>query len=112
MTYHTLPIASVNPMSRRFVAYLSILAAITASVAAGEFPNSGPTVPGLSARLRGNVAAAPENAPQTVKRAIWAANQLHRKPYRFGGGHKSFLDSAYDCSGTISYALGGAGVIN
>jgi hypothetical protein len=46
-----------------------------------------------------------------VKRAIWAANQLRSKPYRFGGGHASFLDNGYDCSGTISYMLGGAGLI-
>jgi hypothetical protein len=46
-----------------------------------------------------------------VKRAIWAANQLRAKPYRYGGGHRSFNDNAYDCSGTISYALGGAGLL-
>jgi hypothetical protein len=46
-----------------------------------------------------------------VKRAIWAANQLRSKPYRYGGGHRSFDDSGYDCSGTISYALGAAGVV-
>ncbi|PYJ95234.1 MAG: hypothetical protein DME62_01380 [Verrucomicrobia bacterium] len=44
-----------------------------------------------------------------MKRAIWAANQLRCKPYRYGGGHKSFDDRGYDCSGTISYALGAAG---
>lgn len=77
----------------------------------GSFPASGPTVPGSSARLLYGLAAAPENAPAAVKRAIWAANQLRTKPYRFGGGHKSFTDSAYDCSGTISYMLGGAGLI-
>ena len=63
------------------------------------------------ARLRGNQAAAPEAAPLTVKRAIWAANQLRSKPYRFGGGHRCFSDDAYDCSGTVSYMLGGAGLI-
>jgi hypothetical protein len=47
-----------------------------------------------------------------VKRAIWAANQLHHKPYRYGGGHKSFDDRGYDCSGTISYVLGAAGLIS
>ncbi len=76
------------------------------------FPSSGPTVPGNSACLRlGGQAAAPANAPLAVKRAIWAANQLRTKPYRWGGGHKSFADTAYDCSGTVSYALGAAGLI-
>jgi hypothetical protein len=76
-----------------------------------SFPNAGPTVPGSTARLRYGQASAPENAPLSVKRAIWAANQLRSKPYRFGGGHKSFSDNAYDCSGTISFMLGGAGLI-
>jgi hypothetical protein len=29
-----------------------------------------------------------------------------------GGGHTAFRDSGYDCSGTVSYALGGAGLIS
>lgn len=64
-----------------------------------------------TARLRFGKAAAPKNAPLAVKRAIWAANQLPRKPSRYGGGHKSFDDRSYDCSGTISYVLGAAGLI-
>jgi hypothetical protein len=98
-------------MSRKFVVAACTFATLTATAAALPFPDSGPTVPGNAARLLGKLAAAPQAAPLVVKRAIWAANQLHSKPYRYGGGHKSFLDSAYDCSGTISYALGGAGVI-
>lgn len=91
---------------------LAVLAALVPSAIANTFPASGPTVPGTTARLRfGGQAAAPENAPPAVKRAIWAANQLHSKPYRFGGGHASFIDSGYDCSGTVSYALGAAGLI-
>lgn len=72
---------------------------------------SGPTVPGSRAKLRFGQAAAPASAPLAVKRAIWAANQLFRKPYVFGGGHKSFVDRGYDCSGTVSFALGGAGLL-
>src|ERR1700720_2461478 len=90
---------------------ISFLALLTASALAAEFPVSGPTIPGEKACLRGNLACAPENAPVAVKRAIWAANQLRSKPYRYGGGHKSFKDCGYDCSGTVSYALGGAGLI-
>jgi hypothetical protein len=84
---------------------------IVSPVSAGAFPSSGPTVPGSTARLRYGQAAAPERAPLPVKRAIWAANELRSKPYRFGGGHRSFKDNGYDCSGTISYALGGAGLL-
>jgi hypothetical protein len=79
---------------------------------AASFPSTGPTTPGNEARLRGGLALAPVNAPVSVKRAIWAANQLRTKPYRYGGGHRSFNDSGYDCSGTISYALAGAGLVS
>jgi hypothetical protein len=87
------------------------LAVLVSSAHAGSFPSSGPTVAGPVACLRNGQAAAPANAPLAVKRAIWAANQLHTKSYRFGGGHRSFLDTAYDCSGTVSYALGAAGIL-
>jgi len=89
----------------------SIFGALVSSASAQSFPVSGPTVPGSIARLRLGKAAAPAKAPLAVKRAIWAANQLSTKPYRFGGGHRSFHDRGYDCSGTVSYALGGAGLI-
>src|SRR5437762_8677360 len=92
-----------------FSATVFVLA--TAPAFANSFPLSGPTVPGTKARLRGKLACAPANAPIAVKRAIWAANELRAKPYRFGGGHRSFLDRAYDCSGTVSFALGGAGLL-
>jgi hypothetical protein len=70
-----------------------------------------PLVAGKRAVLRGGVAYAPERAPENVKSAIWAANALRRKPYVWGGGHGSFHDYGYDCSGSVSYALHGAGVL-
>jgi cell wall-associated NlpC family hydrolase len=57
-------------------------------------------------------AAAPESAPQEVKDAIAAANEIIGKPYVYGGGHTtSFLSRGYDCSGTVSYALHGADLL-
>jgi hypothetical protein len=88
-----------------------MVAVVSSANANTFFPTSGPTVPGKKARLHAGKAAAPEAAPVAVKRAIWAANQLFRKPYVFGGGHKSFADRGYDCSGTVSYALGAAGLL-
>ena len=70
-----------------------------------------PTVAGSRAILRRGIAYAPERAPQSVKNAIWAANSLTRKPYVWGGGHGSFYDRGYDCSGAVSFALHGAGAI-
>lgn len=72
---------------------------------------AGLTVSGNRAILRGGIAYAPSRAPQSVKNAIWAANSLRRKPYIWGGGHGAFYDRGYDCSGTVSFALHGAGVI-
>ena len=89
-----------------------VLAVAVSSIVADTFPSSGPVVSGKRARLHRGEAAAPKKAPASVKRAIWAANQLRSKPYRYGGGHKSFDDGGYDCSGTVSYALGAAGLIS
>ena len=71
-----------------------------------------PTVPGLVAQAVNGVAYAPDQAPDAVKQAIWAANQIVGLPYRLGGGHKlGFTDRAYDCSGTVSFAMHGAGLL-
>jgi hypothetical protein len=43
---------------------------------------------------------------------IAAANQIAFKPYIYGGGHGRWIDSGYDCSGSVSYALHGAGLIS
>jgi cell wall-associated NlpC family hydrolase len=79
----------------------------------GEIERRGdrPMVSGSRAVLRNGVAYAPSRAPQSVKNAIWAANSLRRKPYVWGGGHGSFYDRGYDCSGTVSFALHGAGAL-
>ena len=58
-------------------------------------------------------AIAPADAPEAVKQIIAAGNRIHDLPYRYGGGHApNFRDSAYDCSGSVSYALRGAGLLN
>ena len=74
------------------------------------------TAPGLSksgasAILLGNTALAPASAPEAVQRAISAANEIVGTPYVWGGGHASWYSKGYDCSGAVSYALGGAGLL-
>ncbi|HEX8105322.1 MAG TPA: hypothetical protein VF533_22090 [Solirubrobacteraceae bacterium] len=73
----------------------------------------GPTVPGVKAKLLPDgTAAAPELAPPQIQQMIWAVNaSLLDKPYRYGGGHRSFTDSGYDCSGTVSFALNSGGLL-
>jgi hypothetical protein len=74
---------------------------------------TGPTVPGDKAVLQPDgTAAAPLNAPPQVQQAVWAANTLQQHPYKYGGGHGDFEDSGYDCSGAVSYALHGAGLLD
>ncbi|HEY3663934.1 MAG TPA: NlpC/P60 family protein, partial [Chthoniobacterales bacterium] len=89
----------------------SILLGILPRGFANSFPTHGPVVPGTSACLKRGIAYAPATAPLSVKRAIWAASTLRSKPYRWGGGHASFFDFGYDCSGTVSYALAAAGLL-
>jgi NlpC/P60 family len=111
LAYHKAPEELIYPVHRKLILGAAILALIVPATLADLFPDSGPVVSGKTARLRFGKAAAPKNAPLAVKRAIWAANQLRKKPYRYGGGHKSFDDRGYDCSGIISYVLAAAGLI-
>lgn len=65
--------------------------------------------------LGGGLATAPPDAPRAVQEIVAAANHVARLPYVYGGGHGRgdglFVDSAYDCSGSISFALANAGLI-
>ena len=47
-----------------------------------------------------------------MQRVIAAANRIATKPYKYGGGHGSFNDTGYDCSGSISYALAAGGLLS
>jgi cell wall-associated NlpC family hydrolase len=58
------------------------------------------------------LAVPPANAPQVVKDVIEAGNRIAHKPYRYGGGHGKWEDSGYDCSGSMSYAFHGAGMLD
>lgn len=101
-------------MSRlcRTILFLTAIIGPALSVFGAEaFPSYGPVVPGSKAVLHLGWASAPREAPLAVKRAIWAGNQLRWKPYRYGGGHRTFFDRGYDCSGTISYVLAAAGLV-
>jgi cell wall-associated NlpC family hydrolase len=68
--------------------------------------------PGGHANLVKGVAIPPTDAPPQVVGIINAANAISTKPYRLGGGHNTtFVDSAYDCSGSVSFALHGGGLL-
>jgi hypothetical protein len=64
------------------------------------------------------LATVPPGAPPEVAAIITAANQVARAPYRYGGGHggvggdETWVDTAYDCSGSVSFALASAGLVD
>ncbi len=81
-------------------------AAQAAVQASGAEPNSSI---GLNP---GGTAQAPAGAPEAVRLVIAAGNAIAGLPYSYGGGHASFQASAYDCSGSVSYALAAAGLVS
>jgi cell wall-associated NlpC family hydrolase len=70
-----------------------------------------PTETGRARITSDGLAVAPADAPEAVKQVIAAGNEIAKKPYKYGGGHGSWNDSGYDCSGSVSYALHGAGLV-
>ena len=67
--------------------------------------------PVKKAKLVFGAAVFPPSAPGAVKAAIYAANQIRTKPYVWGGGHARWNMDGYDCSGAVSFALHGAGLL-
>jgi hypothetical protein len=84
----------------RFGLLLSLCGFLTACAASGP-----------SGRVVFGHARAPLGAPEPVQKAVAAGNRISGKPYKWGGGHGSFEDSGYDCSGTVSCVLGRAGLL-
>ncbi len=68
-------------------------------------------VGGIAVDTAGMVQA-PLGAPPAVAQVIAAANAIATLPYVYGGGHASFHADAYDCSGSVSYALAAAGLVS
>ena len=54
----------------------------------------------------------PTNVPEVIRKVIAGANEIADFPYVYGGGHASFVDNAYDCSGSVSYALAAGGLLS
>jgi hypothetical protein len=69
------------------------------------------TAANCGASLADGEAIPPPGAPAVVKQVIRAADEIRHRPYVWGGGHRSWLSRGYDCSGAVSYALHGAGLL-
>jgi cell wall-associated NlpC family hydrolase len=62
--------------------------------------------------LSNGVALPPLEAPEAVRQIIEAGNSIARTPYKWGGGHGKWTDTGYDCSGSVSFALAAAGLLD
>jgi hypothetical protein len=102
-------------MSRRLVPALAIAALLAAIPARAGASTGGvayaPAPAGATVGQDGS-AVAPAGAPAPVVALIEAANRIAKLPYRYGGGHAKLVDTAYDCSGSVSFALNGGGLLD
>jgi cell wall-associated NlpC family hydrolase len=69
-------------------------------------------VPGGRSVSGSGAIAIPADVPEVIQKVIAGANEIADFPYVFGGGHASFVDNAYDCSGSVSYALAAGGLLS
>ncbi len=78
-----------------------------------RYLRSTPGVPvGAAAAVQPDgTAVAPLTAPSVVAAVIQGGNEIARTPYKWGGGHGAWADTGYDCSGSVSFALAGAGLL-
>jgi peptidoglycan hydrolase CwlO-like protein len=105
--------ARIQALEAKVGALEDSLPDLTNDPAASSAPRAAPPVSGSVARVNPDgTASAPADAPQVVKDVIAAGNAIIDKPYVWGGGHGSFESSGYDCSGAVSYALHGGGLIS
>ncbi|MGO9902071.1 MAG: peptidoglycan-binding domain-containing protein [Solirubrobacteraceae bacterium] len=90
-------------------------ASTTGAAGAGPAPSDAPVEP-VTLNAEG-LAVPPADAPPVIVELIAAANRISHLPYIYGGGHDLYqgdpvaLDAGYDCSGSVSFALHGAGLL-
>jgi hypothetical protein len=115
-------VKSTLPVRGRTVAVAALAAMLLAAADAGAAPTGGfssdappapaPVAAAAAMSADARTAVPPAGAPEQVVAAIQAANRITRKPYKWGGGHGRWRDSGYDCSGTVSYVLHAAGLLD
>ena len=71
-----------------------------------------PASAGGAAGATGVAAGTEGEAGNVVAQVIAAADEIATRPYVYGGGHGSFESEGYDCSGSVSYALHGGGLLS
>jgi peptidoglycan hydrolase-like protein with peptidoglycan-binding domain len=102
----------VDPAEGAQIAQDAGSAAGTGAADSTASPGTAPAGPQATLNPDGT-ATAPAGAPPAVQQIIAAGNQIAHTPYEYGGGHTDdFQDTGYDCSGSVSFALHGAGLLS
>jgi len=109
--------SDLEGLESREAALSNNLASISEQLASAGSPAPAgapaPLTPGQRAKyISASQASVPSGAPPPVAAAIEAANSIASTPYVWGGGHGSFSSSGYDCSGAVSFALNGGGMLS
>src|ERR671912_64525 len=91
-----------------------LFTAVTALLVCGALYGAAPSSAAVpQARLLPDGRAlAPPSAPPAVKSMIEAANRIRHRPYVWGGGHRNWNSRGYDCSGSVSYVMHAAGLLD
>ncbi len=104
-------VAAGAPSDAEVKAELQQMAAVEKSAKQARHASLTPVPGGESIGGNGTIPI-PTDVPEAVQKVVAGANEIADFPYVFGGGHASFVDNAYDCSGSVSYALAAGGLLD
>jgi cell wall-associated NlpC family hydrolase len=111
ITPHTAAEAAVAPGAPSDAEIRRELGQMRAAERAAQHQTFTPVAGGQSIGGNGTITP-PPGIPAVIARVIAGANAIADFPYVYGGGHASFVDNAYDCSGSVSYALAAGGLLS
>jgi hypothetical protein len=111
--FHPAPGAASNAQVKSELQSEEKAQAAERSSPAGTAGAGNPTTPVAGGESIGGNGALPipSGVPEVVQKVVAGANAIADFPYVYGGGHASFVDNAYDCSGSVSYALAAGGLL-
>ncbi len=104
-------VAAGAPSDAEVKAELQQMAAVEKSAQQARHAALTPVPGGQSIGGNGTIPI-PADVPEAIQKVVAGANEIADFPYVFGGGHASFIDNAYDCSGSVSYALAAGGLLS
>jgi cell wall-associated NlpC family hydrolase len=104
-------VAAGAPSNAEIRSELKQMQAVERSARQSQHLRLTPVVGGESIGGNGTIPI-PTDVPEVIQKVIAGANEIADFPYVYGGGHASFVDNAYDCSGSVSYALAAGGLLS